>query len=115
MSEPPLQLLEDLASKEAQVRWIVHATRDEYLLPQELLNDAVRFCEMMKGASLPTTSRQRGAVSALAAALNGAGDFLDRYDRSNIADLVERDPNWDAIRARAGEVLKVFTSKPWDA
>ena len=30
MSEPPLALLEDLASTAAQERWIVHATKDEY-------------------------------------------------------------------------------------
>jgi len=112
MSEPPLQLLKDLASEEAQVRWIVDATPDEYLLPEELLSDAVRFCELMKAAPPPITSRQMEAVRALAATLDGAGDFLDRYDRSSISELVERDPTWGAIRTRAAEVVKVFTPKP---
>ncbi|WP_374597682.1 hypothetical protein [Brevundimonas sp.] len=114
MSEPPLALLEDLASKDAQERWIVHASEDEYLLPEELLIDADRFCEMMNAKHLPTTSRQRDAVAALTATLDGAGSFLDQYDRSNISDLIDHDPVWAELRRRSAEVIQAFSSKPWD-
>lgn len=114
MSEPPLELLEDLASKDAQDRWIVHAEKDEYLLPEELISNAERFCEMTKGAHLPTTSRQRDAVAALATALSVTGNFLDQYDRSNISDLINLDPVWAELRRRSAEVIQVFSSKPWD-
>lgn len=114
MSEPPLELLEDLASKDAQDRWIVDASKDEYLLPDELLGNAERFCEMTKAMQLPTTSRQRDAVAALAATLSGAGNFLDQYDRSNISDLIDHDPVWAELRQRSADVIEVFSLKPWD-
>lgn len=114
MSEPPLALLEHLASKDAQERWIVHASNDEYLLPEELLMNAERFCQMMTDTQLPTTSCQRDAVAALAAALSGAGDFLDQYNRSNISELVDRDPVWAELVRRSREVIQVFSSKSSD-
>lgn len=114
MPEFPLALLEDLASKEAQVRWIVHATVDEYLLPDELLHDADRFCEMAARIDEPTTARQRAAIAALRAVVADWPAIVDGYDRSNIAILIEQDPKWNAARERAADVIRAFASLPYD-
>jgi len=109
MAEAPLELIEDLASKDAQLRWIVGGTKDEYILPEELLNDGLRFCRMTLASANPTTARQRDAVRALRSAIDDAGNFLDRYDRSNISSLVDDDANWGAIRQRASDVIQAFS------
>ena len=109
MAEAPLELIADLASKEAQVRWIVGGTKDDYILPEELLNEGLRFCRMTLASDNPTTSRQRDTVRALFFAIDKAGNFLDQYDRSNISKLVEDDANWDTIRQRANDVIRAFS------
>lgn len=114
MPEFPLELLEDLASKEAQMRWIVNGDADEYLTPEELLHDATRFCEMAAKINAPSTARQRAAVSNLRDAVRDLPDILAEYDRSNIATLIENDPDWDHVRERAADVLKAFEPLPYD-
>jgi hypothetical protein len=108
MSEAPVGLIEDLASKEAQVRLIMDGLPDEYALPNELLDDGIRFCEQVLASDLPTTARQREAVRALLSTIRASKHYFDGYDRSNIAFLVESDPAWDAIRDKAGVVMRVF-------
>lgn len=108
MAEFPLELLRGMASKEAQVRWIVHGNTDEYLTPEELLNDAWRFCEMAAKINAPSTARQRPAIRELRTAIEASGDFLANYVRSNVSTLIEADPHWLLIRDRAADVLKAF-------
>jgi hypothetical protein len=114
MAEAPLALIEDLASKEAQVQWIIGGTTEEYLLPEELLSDGLRFCQAALASDNPSTSRQRDTVRALRSAIDEAGDFLDGYNRSNIYRLIEDDANWDAIRRRARDVLQAFAPLPYE-
>lgn len=110
MSEPPLHLLEHLASIEEQRRYVVGATVDEYLLPEEMLNDAWQFYERVQSADLcdTLTSEQRDVVERLKDALARLGDCIELYDRTNIADLIEQDTGWAVIRSRAGEALDAF-------
>lgn len=76
VSEAPLELIEDLASKQAQVQWIINGTKDEYLLPEEMLNEGLRFCRIVLASQNPTTSRQRDTVRALMSAIDDSGLFL---------------------------------------
>jgi hypothetical protein len=108
MSEAPLELIEDLASKEVQVRLIMDGLPDEYALPNELLDDGIRFCEQVLGSDLSTTARQREAVRALLLTIRTSKRYFDGYDRSRLAFLVESDPAWDAIRVKASGVMRVF-------
>ena len=110
MNDLPFGLIEALASVEAQRRYIIDATVDEYLVPDELLNDAWHFCERAERADMVAsiTSEQREAVQRLKSAVQSLGDCTQLYDRSNIADLVERDKGWAVIRDRAGKALSSF-------
>jgi hypothetical protein len=111
MDEPPSYLLENLASIEEQRRHVVGATVDEYLIPEEILNDAWHFCEraqhMETLAKLNT--EQREAVERLKDALGRLGGCTELYDRTNIADLVERDNCWAMMRDLARNALQVFS------
>jgi hypothetical protein len=110
MSEPPRHLLEHLASLEEQRRYVLGATVDEYLLPEEMLNDARRFCRRVERAHIrdTLTIEQRDVVERLKEALARLGGCIDLYDKTSIADLIERDTCWAVIRSRAREALDVF-------
>jgi hypothetical protein len=105
----PFWLLEGLASRSEQVRYIVGGTADEYILPDELLNDASHFCELAsKQEKLNCLSEtQASSIARLAGAIDQSGNFLDRYDRENIAALID-DPTWASLRQLAAETLLAF-------
>jgi hypothetical protein len=110
MHEPPVHLLHGLASVEDQRRYIVAATMDEYLLPEEILNDASHFCERATRISDTLTQDQRDAVGRLRDAVEAAD--IEGYDRSNVAALIEADPRWALARQRAREAIQAFGLDP---
>ncbi len=101
----------DLASEDVQVRYISNATVDEYLLPEEMLEMAAEECELLLRRD-NLTPPQAHSLRRLLDAIRASGDFLNGYDRTNIADLVERDPTWATLRDHAGEVLREFGGDP---
>jgi hypothetical protein len=114
MREPPIHLLEHLASLSEQRRYVIGATKDEYLLPSELLGDAWHFCERARRPEIwaTLTAEQRLAVEMLEQAINAAR--LEGYGRSNVADLIEVEPTWAAARQQAGNTLRSFGMRPPD-
>jgi hypothetical protein len=98
--EPPFHLLEHLASRSEQVRYIEQATKDEYLLPKELLNDALHFCERV--GAFDASPAQKQAVEVLKQAIQAAPDELEAE-----AKLVDH-PVWADIREKAGGTLVAF-------
>lgn len=112
MQEPPVHLLEALASHEEQRRYIINATKEEYLLPEELLNDAFHFCERAHRSEVwsKLSAPQREAVIALEAALQATD--LGPYDRMNIGHLIDGDALWASARKQARETLVTFGGEP---
>lgn len=110
MTEPPIHLLDALASIEEQRRYVIGATVEEYLVPDEILNDAWHFCERAERTETyaKMTAEQRDAVGRLKDSLDRLGGCTDKYDRGNLADLIERDVCWAVMRNRAGEALVAF-------
>lgn len=107
VNELPTDLLEPLASIDVQRRYVIGATKDEYLVPDEMLNDAWHFCERAEAATA-LTDTQREAVERLKSAVEKLGDCVQLYDYTNVVDLIERDQCWAVIRNRAGETLSTF-------
>lgn len=110
MDEPPLALLEPLASIREQRRYVICGTVDEYLVPEEILNNAWHFCEQ---AEVPRThaqltDAQRASVGRLKQAIARLGDCIGLYDRMNISELIESDKCWAVMRDRAGDALAAF-------
>lgn len=104
MNGLPTHLLEALASKDEQVRYISGATKEEYLLPEELLNDAYHFCERAKQPQSwsQLSSLQRLAVESLLLEMKALPDAT--LTSATIVD----DLPWIAIRQRAADVLTLF-------
>jgi hypothetical protein len=103
-------LLEPLASIGEQRRYVIGGTVDEYLVPDEMLNDAWHFCERaaMPQTHAKLTEAQREAVARLREAVERLAECTKLYDRTNISELIESDKCWAVIRDRAGETLASF-------
>ena len=109
--------LAPLASLAAQRRYIVQATRDEYLVPEELLNDAddvirqVRTMPAVRDA-LPASAVQ--AILDLDDLLDAADDAAQSPQSSE--QLVEHDAAWQAVREHVARCLDMvgFDLAEWE-
>ena len=108
------QRLAPLASLAAQRRWIVNGTPDEYLVPEQLLEDALdaaRFARMPHVRSgLPP-----GLLPALEQLAELAGCV--GVEGTSNETLVESDPAWVAVREQSRVCLAVvgFDLPRWEA
>ena len=109
--------LAPLASLAAQRRYIVQATRDEYLVPEELLKDAHDVIRLVR-----TMPAARDALSASAVQtildLDGMLDAADGAAQSaqSTEQLVERDAAWRAVREHVTRCLDMvgFDLAEWE-
>lgn len=102
MNDLPFHLLEHLASEEEQLRYIKQATKDEYLVPDELLNDGWHFCERALRPEIASvlSDFQRETVECLQKRIKNAPD-----DAANDAP---HGAYWVTIRNQAQSVLEAF-------
>lgn len=109
--------LAPLASLAAQRRYIVQGTRDEYLVPSELLNDAdavvreVRRMPVVQDA-LPASAVQ--AILDLDNLLHAAVATTERTQSNE--QLVEHDTAWRAVREHVARCLDMidFDLAAWE-
>lgn len=99
-----IEAIRYLASREAQDRYIINGTASEYLLPEELVNDALEFVRLVesKGIGSSLTAAQRNRLAELKVALKAADT-----DLPNDA-LVVRNPAWAAARQAAQRFLDEY-------
>ena len=99
-----IETIRYLASREAQERYIVNGTASEYLLPEELVNDALDFVRLVElgniGSSL--TAPQRGRLAELKLALEATDTDLPNDE------LVVSNPAWAAVREAAQRFLDSY-------
>src|SRR5690349_17027634 len=109
LNDLPFGLLEGLASRADQVRYIVGGTANSYLVPEDLLNDAWHFCERANEPEILKclSEAQASSIKRLAAAIDESGDFLNCHRRHAIAQLID-DPTWASLRQLAAETLLAF-------
>lgn len=88
----------------------MHGTKDEYLVPEELVNDAWHFCERADAAihAGALSAEQISTTLVLKQTIEESGDFLDAYNRSNIGELIEQDATWERLRGASQDVLAAF-------
>jgi len=103
VADLPFHLLDALASRDEQVRFIYGGTKDEYLVPEELLNDAHHFCERARREGWPTFSKgQQDSIQQLEFALAAVPDEV------LASETIVDDEPWVATMQRAGDVLRAF-------
>jgi hypothetical protein len=95
-----------LASYAAQERYMVNATKDEYLLPVEALNHARDVVDALEDSS-PLSAlrgmdpRTRAAVRRFARVWPADAQQIDALLELSWDELVLRDQTWNALRAAA--------------
>jgi hypothetical protein len=109
--------LAPLASLAAQRRYIVQATRDEYLVPEELLNDADDVIRQVRTMPAVRDALPASAVQAILELddLLDAADGAARHTQSN-EQLVEHDAAWRAVREHVARCLDLvgFDLAEWE-
>jgi hypothetical protein len=106
-----LDRLARLASLKLQRRYYVHAVKDSYILPAEMLDDVVDLPEEIlreMESSGSVSSEQRLALLGLAEAIREHASQVPLDDSISKDDLIERNPSWLAIREAAGRCVKAL-------
>jgi hypothetical protein len=99
--------LQGLASATDHVAYIQNATKNEYLVPEHLLNDGDHVCQRLRARQWPNmTDAQRGATESLERSLRSFPD-----DLLSSAELLN-DPTWISVREAAGALLRAFGYQP---
>jgi hypothetical protein len=104
MTDLPFHLLQSLASRDEQVRHINGAAKDEYLVPEDLLNDAHHFCERVQHPGVWATldDHQKRSVEVLKAMIEVFPDEV--LASTTIID----DPSWLAVADQSRSALAAF-------
>jgi hypothetical protein len=99
-----IEAIRYLASREAQERYIIKRTASEYLLPDELVNDALEFVRIVESRKIgpSLTAPQRDRLAELKAALEAADIDLPNDE------LVARNPAWATVREAAQRFLDEY-------
>jgi hypothetical protein len=99
-----IETIRYLATREAQDRYIANGSASEYLLPEELVNDALEFVRLVElgkiGSSL--TVPQRSRLAELKVALEAADVEVPNDE------LVARNPAWTVVREAAQRFLTAY-------
>lgn len=99
-----IEAIRYLASRAPQERYIINGTSSEYLVPEELVNDALGFVRLVEvgrtGASL--TGPQRDSLAELKIALEAVDLDLPNDE------LVMRNPAWAVLREAAERFLTTY-------
>lgn len=103
-----LRALARLASESYQLAYIVHANVDEYVLPEDLLEDAASLSELVarEQYSDSFTEEQRSALLHLRDAIRREGKLL--LTDVSPEELVTGSQEWLALRRLAKQVLSMF-------
>ncbi|RQP21438.1 hypothetical protein DZC73_28600 [Albitalea terrae] len=111
--------LAPLASEVAQAKYIANATPSEYLLPEELLEDAydaLRLVRECHPSAQALSAEARMQILALAPLLSAESN-AHVVESSKSPELLLRHPTWVAIREQAAVCLRAlgFDLKAWEA
>ena len=108
-----------LASVDAQERWIAGATKHAYLLPEELLDNALQLVKSVREGrqwieNAQISDAERRAILAFGGRLQSLVEDFD--DSLEWKSLVRSDSCWLAIRAAAQELLRSigFDLRAWE-
>lgn len=99
-----------LASLEFQLRFCVHGSKSEYVLPNELVESAVHLVETIVGTTklaAAYTDKEQNALRAFLHAVEQHASDTPFDDPSvNNEELITKDPGWIAARRSAEECMQ---------
>lgn len=110
--------LAHLASMKMQDRYMIHATKDEYLLPSELFEDGFSVVEAVEkrwGWSVSLRRSERQSVIEFGKVLKKERDLID-LNELTLEELVSNNKSWANIREAAQKCLAAlgFDLEAWE-
>lgn len=108
MRDRLLQALARLASAEYQEAYMVHGNQDEYVTPEDLVEDVASLCQLAQKTEFAGEfhALQLTALLEMIASIRSSGPLLFAAGRViDAAVLVRKDSHWAAIRLAAQKCL----------
>ena len=100
-----------LASRTCQQRYVAGGTAEEYVLPEELLEDLLGLVSLAKQPenSVPFTAAQMLSLDTLARFIKeDSGEKLCSFPPEDLADFILNRAPWSNLRAMASLALVEF-------
>ena len=105
-----LETLSYLASINIQEKFIIGGTKEEYIVPDDLLEDLLskveffkfeKFPNRIKWLKLKVGERAFGSIEEIYSDIKTNSRFLENYTHENISDLIKADPEWLKLRDKS--------------
>ena len=120
-----LETVAYLASLKVQEKYIIGGTKDEYIVPEDLLDDYLSEVEFFKFEKFPNRigwlkakagEKAAKLIEELYSDIKASGLFLEKYTHANIAELIKEDPVWINLRESSRKILELcsFDLKSWE-
>jgi hypothetical protein len=120
-----LETLAYLASFKVQEKYIIGGTKEEYVVPDDLLDDYLSDVEFFKFEKFPNRiawlkakagEKALDSIEELYSDIKASGSFLEKYTHANIAELINADPVWIKLRDSSGKILNMcgFDLGSWE-
>ena len=111
------RLLDDvsiLASRHFQERYVVNGTKEQYAIPEEILEAALSSARAALDQKSPNSALSATEANAVIKFIADASDAVSNLDLHDIAvtnkQLIEQDERWETARSAAGRLLGALGS-----
>lgn len=111
MKERLMKALLRLASKRYQDLYMVHGTSEEYVLPEDLIEDVASLCELATKKHYRAIFKddEYAAIKLMLFKVRDLdSNFWDEVGDSNLEHLVDKNPIWSNLRLSAEAALNAF-------
>lgn len=111
MKDRLLKALARLASEKYQDLYMVHGTAEEYVLPEDLIEDVGSLCQLATKNHYKAlfTSDEHVALTSMLVKIRALeSGFWDGVKGNNLDYLVHKNPIWSDLRFSAEHVLNIL-------
>jgi hypothetical protein len=101
-----------LASRRFQERYVVNGTKEQYAIPEEILEAALSSARTALGQKSPNSALSATEANAAIEFIADTSDAVSNLDLHDFVvtnnQLIEQDERWAAARTAAGRLLAAF-------
>ncbi|MEW8041044.1 MAG: hypothetical protein AB2777_16005 [Candidatus Thiodiazotropha endolucinida] len=111
MKNKLLQALARLASQKYQEAYILNATKDEYVLPEDLVEDVASLCALASRDQYykKFTEEELNALDDMACFIGQHGKRLfANFVDPDTSSLIYKNEDWESLRIASGKCLTLF-------
>ena len=111
MKDRLIKALTRLASKQYQNLYMVHGTAEEYVLPEDLIEDVASLCQLAAKSHhrIVFTSDEHTVLESMLIEISKLdSDFWDEIGNNNLEYLVHKNPTWSDLRLLAEHTLNAL-------